>query len=120
MIDIGVLNTYEKDSGFSDYVIDKVEGYGQIELGFVDYPIKGTLVSYKTGWSRNGLFIADNPVVDTTSTTEDGYLLHSGIFKEGCMSGRCYFVDIVSKTSDKVFTKCGGVFDVLNTKGVKV
>lgn len=120
MIDVGVLNTYERDSGFMDYVLDKVEGYGQIEFGYLDYPIKGTLVSYTTDWSRGGLFIADKPVVDTTFTTEDSYFLHSGIFKEGCMSGRCYFVSIINETSDKVYTKYNGVFDVLNTKGVRV
>lgn len=120
MIDVGVLNTYERDRGFKGYVLDKVEGYGQIELGHLDYPIKGTLVSYTTAWSRDCLFIADKPVVDTTSTTENSYLLHSGIFKDDSMDGRCYFVSITNKTSDKVYTKCQGVFDVLNNKGVKV
>lgn len=120
MIDVGVLNTYERNSVFRSYTIDKVEGYDKIELEIVDYPIKGTLVSYTTGWSRGGLFIADKPLVDTSSTTEDGYLLHSGIFKEGYMDGRCYFVSIKSKTSGKIFTKYKGVFDMLNIKGLKV
>ena len=120
MINVGVLNTYERDRGFKGYVLDKVEGYGQIELGYLDYPIKGTLVSYTTAWSRDCLFIADKPVVDTTSTTEDSYILHSGIFKDGIMDGRCYFVSIVDKTPDKVYTKYNGVFDVLHTKGVRV
>lgn len=119
MIDIGVLNTYERDRGFKGYVLDKVEGYGQIELNGLDYPIKGTLVSYTTVWSRDCLFIADKPVY-ITSTLEEEYLLHSGIFKDGIMDGRCYFVSIVDKTPDKVYTKYNGVFDVLNTKGVRV
>lgn len=114
MIDIGVLNTYERDSGFKGCVLDKVEGYGQIYPGFADYPIKGTLVTYKTGFSREFLFIADKPVIDYDNIVGfDKYFFHEGIFADSIADGRCWFIsrathhdNLISTNHDGVFTKC--------------
>lgn len=122
MIDNGVLSTYELQGSFSGHKL-YIEGYGYIddidgiEIGH------GCLVSarYKNYPHVSYIFIADKPVIKTSSTTEDQYLLHGGVFSDERAEGRCWFVDLVKKVDGIIYTTYGGMFHVKHSiKGVKV
>lgn len=122
MIDYGVISTYELDTGFRGYKIN-IEGYGMIdyingiEIGH------GCLVSlqFKNNFFTSYVFIADKPVLDTKSITEDRYLLHKGAFKDERAEGRCWFVDAIKEVDGIIYTTYGGMFHKKHTiKGVRV
>lgn len=56
------------------------------------------------------VFIADKPVIDTDSTTEDQYLLHKGVFSDERADGRCWFISITNREGNTIRTNNGGVF----------
>lgn len=122
MIDYGVLSRYELNTGFRGYKFN-IEGYGMIddingiEIGH------GCLVSlsFKNSFFTSYVFIADKPVIDTNSTTEDQYLLHKGVFSDERADGRCWFVDKVKEVDGIIYTNYGGMFHVKHSiKGVMV
>ena len=113
MITDGVLSTYKLYDSWANYRI-KVEGYGSVNNIECtnNMHIKGTLVSLKRKYTSY-LFIADEPVIDTQSVTEDMYLLHEGVFDDTRAYGRCWFVDDEVKESNGIiYTSNGGKFHV--------
>lgn len=114
MITEGVLSTYKLYSSWSHHRI-KVEGYGSVNrISCTDNMyIEGTLVSLKKELTTTYLFIANEPIIDTQSVTEDMYLLHSGVFDDTRANGRCWFVDDEVKESNGIiYTSNGGKFHV--------
>lgn len=114
MIDFGVLSTYKLYGSWANHRI-KVEGYGSVNRIGCTYNmnIEGTLVSLKRGFNTTYLFIANEPVIDTQSVTEDMYLLHKGVFDDTRANGRCWFVDYEVKESNGIiYTSNGGKFHV--------
>lgn len=114
MITEGVLSTYKLYSSWANHRI-KVEGYGSVNRIGCAYNmnIEGTLVSLKRGFNTTYLFIANEPVIDTQSVTEDMYLLHEGVFDDTRANGRCWFVDDEVKESNGIiYTSNGGKFHV--------
>lgn len=114
MITEGVLSTYKLYSSWSHHRI-KVEGYGSVNRIGCTYNmnIEGTLVSLKKELTTTYLFIANEPVIDTQSVTEDMYLLHEGIFADSIADGRCWFIsratyqgNLISTNHNGIFTKC--------------
>lgn len=114
MITDGVLSTYKLYSSWAKHKI-KVEGYGSVNRIECTYNmnIEGTLVSLKKGLTTTYLFIANEPVIDTQSVTEDMYLLHEGVFDDTRAYGRCWFVsratyqgNLISTSHNGIFTKC--------------
>lgn len=114
MISNGVLSTYKLYSSWSHHRI-KVEGYGSVNRVGCTYNmnIEGTLVSLKKELTTTYLFIANEPVIDTQSVTEDMYLLHEGIFDDTRAYGRCWFIsrathqgNLISTNHNGIFTKC--------------
>lgn len=121
-MDNGVLSTYELNGSFSNYILN-IEGYGYIddidgiEIGH------GCLVSarYKDWYNVSYLFIADKPVIKTSSTTEEQYLLHKSVFSDERAEGRCWFVNKVKEVDGIIYTNYGGMFHVKHSiKGVMV
>lgn len=114
MITEGVLSTYKLYGSWANHRI-KVEGYGSVNRIECTYNmnIEGTLVSLKRGFNTTYLFIANEPVIDTQSVTEDMYLLHEGVFDDTRANGRCWFVDDEVKESNGIiYTSNGGKFHV--------
>nr|DAX63946.1 MAG TPA: hypothetical protein [Caudoviricetes sp.] len=114
MITECVLSTYKLYSSWSHHRI-KVEGYGSVNrIPFTDdMYIEGTLVSLKKELTTTYLFIANEPVIDTQSVTEDMYLLHEGVFDDTRAYGRCWFVgDEVKESNGIIYTSNGGKFHV--------
>lgn len=114
MITEGVLSTYKLYGSWANHRI-KVEGYGSVNSIGCTYNmnIEGTLVSLKRGFNTTYLFIANEPVIDTQSVTEDMYLLHEGVFDDTRANGRCWFVDDEVKESNGIiYTSNGGKFHV--------
>lgn len=112
MITEGVLSTYKLHSSWSHHKI-KVEGYGSVNRieGTNNMYIEGTLVSLKEELITTYLFIANEPIIDNESVTEDMYLLHEGVFDDTRVYGRCWFVDDVVKDSNGIiYTSNGGKF----------
>lgn len=114
MITEGVLSTYKLYSSWSHHRI-KVEGYGSVNrISCTDNTyIEGTLVSLKKELTTTYLFIANEPIIDTQSVTEDMYLLHEGVFDDTRAYGRCWFIsrathqgNLISTNHNGVFTKC--------------
>lgn len=114
MITEGVLSTYKLYSSWANHRI-KVEGYGSVNRIECTYNmnIEGTLVSLKKELDTTYLFIANEPVINTQSVTEDMYLLHEGIFADSIADGRCWFIsrathhdNLISTNHNGVFTKC--------------
>lgn len=114
MITEGVLSTYKLYSSWSHHRI-KVEGYGSVNrISCTDNMyIEGTLVSLKKELTTTYLFIANEPIIDTQSVTEDMYLLHEGVFDDTRAYGRCWFIsrathqgNLISTNHNGVFTKC--------------
>ena len=114
MITEGVLSTYKLYSSWSHHRI-KVEGYGSVNrISCTDNMyIEGTLVSLKKELTTPYLFIANEPIIDTQSVTEDMYLLHEGVFDDTRAYGRCWFIsrathqgNLISTNHNGVFTKC--------------
>lgn len=110
MITEGVLNTYKLYSSWANHKI-KIEGHGS--LNTANMYIEGTLISLKEGFNTTYLFIANEPVIDTESVTEDMYLLHEGIFDDTRAFGRCWFIsrathhdNLISINHNGIFTKC--------------
>ena len=123
MITEGVLSTYKLYSSWSHHRI-KVEGYGSVNrISCTDNMyIEGTLVSLKKELTTTYLFIANEPIIDTQSVTEDMYLLHEGVFDDTRAYGRCWFVDDKVKESNGIiYTSNGGKFHVKHSvKGLHV
>lgn len=113
MITEGVLSTYKLESSWSHHRI-KVEGYGSVNrISCTDNMYtEGTLVSLKKELTTTYLFIANEPVIDTQSVTEDIYLLHEGVFDDTRAYGRCWFVDKVKESNGIIYTSNGGKFHV--------
>lgn len=114
MITEGVLSTYKLYSSWANNRI-KVEGYGSVNRIECTYNmnIEGALVSLKRGFNTTYLFIANEPVIDTQSVTENTYLLHEGVFDDTRANGRCWFLDDEIKESNGiVYTSNGGKFHV--------
>lgn len=114
MITEGVLSTYKLYSSWAKHKI-KVEGYGSVNRIECtnDIYIEGTLVSLKKELTTTYLFIADEPVIDTQSVTENIYLLHEGVFDDKRANGRCWFVDDeVEEYKGIIYTSNGGKFHV--------
>ena len=114
MITEGVLSTYKLYDNWTKHSI-KLLGYGSINKIECtnDMYIEGALVSLKRGFTTTHLFIANNPVIDTQSVTEDMYLLHDGVFNDTRAYGRCWFVsratyqgNLISTNHNGIFTKC--------------
>ena len=122
MIDYGVLSTYELDKGFRGYKL-KIEGYGAIDdINGIEIG-SGLLISlqFKNSFFTSYLFIANKPVLDTKSVTEDQYLLHKGAFKDERAEGRCWFVDVVKEVDGIIYTTYGGMFHMKHeVKGVMI
>lgn len=111
MIDYGVLSTYELDTGFRCYKLN-IEGYGMIEdISGIEIG-HGCLVSltFKNSFFTSYVFIADKPVLDTRSITEDQYLFHKGAFKDERAEGRCWFVNPTKREGNTIRTTNEGVF----------
>lgn len=113
MITDGVLSTYKLYSSWSHHMI-KVEGYGSVNRTSVtdNMYIEGTLVSLKKELATTYLFIANEPIIDTQSVTEDTYLLHEGVFDDTRAYGRCWFLDEVKESNGIIYTSNGGKFHV--------
>lgn len=114
MITEDVLSTYKLYSNWSHHRI-KIEGYGSVNrIGYTyNMNIECTLVSLKKELTTTYLFIANEPVIDTQSVTEDMYLLHEGIFDDTRAYGRCWFVDgEVKESNGIIYTSNGGKFHV--------
>ena len=118
MITEDVLSTYKLYSSWSHHRI-KVEGYGSVNRIECTYNmnIEGALVSLKRGFTTTHLFIANNPVIDTQSVTEDMYLLHDGVFNDTRASGRCWYVDKYDEQDGTICTSNGGRFHVKHHVG---
>lgn len=114
MITEGVLSTYKLYNSWANHRI-KVEGYGSVNRIECTYNmnIEGALVSLKRGFTSTYLFIANEPVIDTQSVTEDVYLLHEGVFYDTRAYGRCWFLDDeVEEYKGIIYTSNGGKFHV--------
>lgn len=125
MISNGVLSTWKINSGWHKYT-PKAVGYGSLNHPYISDRVEGTLVELDDG--INGginkdkyLFIADNPVIDPESLTEDMYFFHEGIFDDKRAYGRCWFVNKTDETGDILTTNNRGMFiRVEHTKGLHV
>lgn len=118
MIDVGVLSMYKLHSSWSNHKI-KIEGHGSVNMA--NMYIEGTLISLKEGFNTTYLFIANEPVIDTESVTEDMYLLHEGVFNDTRANGRCWFLDDEVKESNGIiYTSNGGKFHVKPIGGLLV
>lgn len=121
MITNGVLSTWKINSGWSNYT-PRVVGYGSLNHPYISDRIEGTLVELDGRISSDKyLFIADNPVIDPESLTEDMYFFHEGIFDDKRSYGRCWFVSKTNETGDIFTTNHRGMFiRVEHSKGLHV
>ena len=118
MIDIGVLRTYKKYDGWSNYEVRNIEGYGALSGDPFDEMCEGILVSIVSSDHVNYIFIADKPLLDKAfPTDEDPYLLHSGIFSDERAQGRCWFVDKQDEKDGIIYTSSDGMFHVKHDVG---
>ena len=114
MITDGVLSTYKLYSSWANHKI-KVEGYGSVNrIAFIyNKYIEGALVSIKSEFNTEYLFIANEPVIDIQFVTEGEYLLHEGVFDDKRAYGRCWFLkDEVVVSNGIIYTSNGGRFHV--------
>lgn len=110
MIELGVLRTYKKHGGWSRWKIRKIEGYGAIRVTMLDDLCHGMLVSLVNEGKLEYLFIANKPLLDNNPTSEDMYLLHSGIFDDKRAQGRCWFVNKEDEKDGIIYTYPEGMF----------
>lgn len=114
MITDDVLSTYKLYSSWANHKI-KVEGYGSVNRIACIYNkyIEGALVSIKSEFDTEYLFIANEPVIGIQSVIESEYLLHEGVFDDKRAYGRCWFLkDEVVVSNEIIYTSNGGRFHV--------
>lgn len=113
MISNGILSTWKINLGWNKYT-PKAVGYGSLNHPYISDRVEGTLVELDGGISKDKyLFIADKPVIDPESLTEDMYFFHEGIFDDKRAYGRCWFIsratyqgNLISTNHNGIFTKC--------------
>ena len=121
MISNGVLSTWKINLGWNKYT-PKAVGYGSLNHPYISDRVEGTLVELDGGISKDKyLFIADKPVIDPESLTEDMYFFHEGIFDDKRAYDRCWFVNKTNETGDILTTNHRGMFiRVEHTNGLHV